>query len=136
MMDVHSFFCKKFLMILLNILFFLMIRRPPRSTLFPYSTLFRSRCQFTEPKQRQSVYCVKILAKTCERTELANHSQRAEEHTSELQSRETISYAVFCLKKKILQVISPLYMASAYLHLSPIMCKILPISAYQATLNL
>ena len=30
---------------------------------------------FTEPKQRQLVHCVKILAKTCERTELANHSQ-------------------------------------------------------------
>src|SRR5213075_3590340 len=70
--------------------FFLMIRRPPRSTqqgtLFPYTTLFRSlvlhSCGF-EPGTKG----------------VANH-ERSEEHTSELQSRLVISYAVFCLKKK------------------------------------
>src|SRR6187402_3669420 len=70
--------------------FFLMIRRPPRSTrlatLFPYTTLFRSR----PASDRCPVLGVPAL---CPRA-------RSEEHTSELQSQLTISYAVFCLKKK------------------------------------
>src|ERR1043166_10047467 len=66
--------------------FFLMIRRPPRSTLFPYTTLFRS--------SLCSAACTSGWpAKTVRRN-------RSEEHTSELQSRFGISYAVFCLKKK------------------------------------
>src|SRR5213593_4969227 len=70
--------------------FFLMIRRPPRSTrlatLFPYTTLFRSRCgRPRSPRARQPA---------------AGPRGRSEEHTSELQSQLTISYAVFCLKKK------------------------------------
>src|ERR1043165_10190464 len=68
------------------VFFFLMIRRPPRSTLFPYTTLFRSqwRCNLScrsEGRPRGT-------------------GPRSEEHTSELQSRGLISYAVFCLKKK------------------------------------
>src|SRR5213592_5085108 len=69
--------------------FFLMIRRPPRSTqrstLFPYTTLFRS-CWCGRARNR-SRYDSPAPA-------------RSEEHTSELQSRYVISYAVFCLKKK------------------------------------
>src|SRR3712207_7343708 len=98
-----------------------MIRRPPRSTLFPYTTLFRSmdcrfeatetkrcavgqtltmRCRFAgniQPRRQQSAYGVP--------------GRRSEEHTSELQSRQylvcrllldkkhaNISYAVSCLK--------------------------------------
>src|ERR1044071_10313773 len=68
--------------------FFLMIRRPPRSTLFPYTTLFRSIAGC--PVAVSKLDC-KIVA--------AQHL-RSEEHTSELQSRVDISYAVFCLKKK------------------------------------
>src|ERR1043166_9815375 len=68
--------------------FFLMIRRPPRSTLFPYTTLFRSICSM----RRCSILQV-AEENNCE-------SKRSEEHTSELQSRFGISYAVFCLKKK------------------------------------
>src|ERR1044071_10142951 len=67
--------------------FFLMIRRPPRSTLFPYTTLFRSRCRV--PGHR--LVALRHL--------LHNAVPRSEEHTSELQSRVDISYAVFCLKK-------------------------------------
>src|SRR5881628_3974627 len=71
--------------------FFLMIRQPPRSTrqstLFPYTTLFRSR------RRRQSRSGTGGL--TCR-----IRSTRSEEHTSELQSLTDISYAVFCLKKK------------------------------------
>src|ERR1044071_7032546 len=66
--------------------FFLMIRRPPRSTLFPYTTLFRS------GGDPELCYCSVSYG--------AAWVQRSEEHTSELQSRVDISYAVFCLKKK------------------------------------
>src|SRR5213082_3666800 len=69
--------------------FFLMIRRPPRSTLcqtlFPYTTLFRSPHATTHDR------CCPVST---------SNVGRSEEHTSELQSPDTISYAVFCLKKK------------------------------------
>src|ERR1043165_10222743 len=67
--------------------FFLMIRRPPRSTLFPYTTLFRSACWFGVDRS------------TITRAVGEVRPLRSEEHTSELQSRGLISYAVFCLKK-------------------------------------
>src|ERR1051325_11800101 len=70
-----------------NYCFFLMIRRPPRSTLFPYTTLFRS------GPGRYTVYRSMNGGDTFD-------SLRSEEHTSELQSPYVISYAVFCLKKK------------------------------------
>src|SRR5690348_17885282 len=65
-----------------------MIRRPPRSTLFPYTTLFRS------PKK---VRPERFGAGEVE-LRMSFHV-RSEEHTSELQ-HPSISYAVFCLKKK------------------------------------
>src|SRR5213075_3594835 len=71
--------------------FFLMIRRPPRSTqqgtLFPYTTLFRSDAHL--PLRHAPGRALRGLLRL-----------RSEEHTSELQSRLVISYAVFCLKKK------------------------------------
>src|SRR6187402_3760746 len=74
--------------------FFLMIRRPPRSTrlatLFPYTTLFRSdraRGRAPRPAARRPW---RPSSRTSDR----------KSHTSELQSQLTISYAVFCLKKK------------------------------------
>src|SRR5213075_3431329 len=76
--------------------FFLMIRRPPRSTqqgtLFPYTTLFRSPAP---PGHSRSVCCRPPAGVHHSMT-----SRRSEEHTSELQSRLVISYAVFCLKTK------------------------------------
>src|ERR1043165_10187438 len=69
--------------------FFLMIRRPPRSTLFPYTTLFRSAFG-----RRVSLEVRKLAW-----LHLGGAAHRSEEHTSELQSRGLISYAVFCLKK-------------------------------------
>src|SRR5216110_3912293 len=75
--------------------FFLMIRRPPRSTqahtLFPYTTLFRS----WPPRSRTRPRPWRSSAGRGR----AWHA-RSEEPTSELQSRELISYAVLCLKKK------------------------------------
>src|SRR3546814_2423864 len=86
-------------MYLFLLFFFLMIRRPPRSTrtdtLFPYTTLFRSK-----PHRRQQE---KITARQARRRRHrpGPSAARSEEHTSELQSLMRISYAVFCLKKKM-----------------------------------
>src|SRR3546814_10785575 len=85
--------------------FFLMIRRPPRSTrtdtLFPYTTLFRS-LLFQPQARRRFDALVEKLGIIRGEGKLANcsGSGRSEEHTSELQSLMRISYAVFCLKKK------------------------------------
>src|SRR3546814_6870028 len=90
--------------------FFLMIRRPPRSTrtdtLFPYTTLFRSLHLLTHlgPVSVSSVAaCLKLsppaTSHLIDRMVIAG--LRSEEHTSELQSLMRISYAVFCLKQKI-----------------------------------
>src|SRR3546814_4483993 len=94
-----------------------MIRRPPRSTrtdtLFPYTTLFRSR-QATESRDlgfaRPAVRHAGIQPFHSRRAEKRHRQRftplwpkrlgRSEEHTSELQSLMRISYAVFCLKKK------------------------------------
>src|SRR5215510_16107294 len=73
-----SFFCFVF--------FFLMIRRPPRSTLFPYTTLFRSRARPPGFRQHRPRY---------ERA-----AGRDRKSTRLNSSHVAISYAVFCLKKK------------------------------------
>src|SRR3546814_5534051 len=100
--------------------FFLMIRRPPRSTrtdtLFPYTTLFRSPGSFVPPTVfkvdgigtlEREVFGPVLHVATYEATDLGRvldavnaAGYRSEEHTSELQSLMRISYAVFCLKKK------------------------------------
>src|SRR5215813_13987056 len=71
--------------------FFLMIRRPPRSTLFPYTTLFRSRRQ-AGPLARPGRF-----ATTQRRPE-----PRSEEHTSELQSRPQLVCRLLLEKKKMM----------------------------------
>src|SRR3546814_1790360 len=91
-------------------IFFLMIRRPPRSTrtdtLFPYTTLFRS-----DPRRPQGAGRYRaqdgefgLSDPPSGRCVAGLHDRRgrlrSEEHTSELQSLMRISYAVFCLKKK------------------------------------
>src|SRR3546814_13421150 len=97
----------------LVIIFFLMIRRPPRSTrtdtLFPYTTLFRSprrrnrRAGRSGGRRRRRRRRRAPRHRPRRRNEIGlqyNAVQRSEEHTSELQSLMRISYAVFCLKKK------------------------------------
>src|SRR3546814_15872504 len=78
--------------------FFLMIRRPPRSTrtdtLFPYTTLFRS---YPGGRDRRLPAFRRAPPRGASRQRA---DRRSEEHTSELQSLMRISYAVFCLKKK------------------------------------
>src|SRR5215475_15687592 len=70
--------------------FFLMIRRPPRSTLFPYTTLFRSPQVRAHPRGGRG-------------PQVAGHrrdQRRSEEHTSELQSRENLVCRLPLEKKK------------------------------------
>src|SRR5690349_23576396 len=83
--------------------FFIMIRRPPISTLFPYTTLFRSNCKcFTNPSsliftaknvratnEVKTVFCLKTV-----------FFLRSEEHTSELQSRRDLVCRLLLEKKK------------------------------------
>src|SRR3546814_7399467 len=92
-----------------------MIRRPPRSTrtdtLFPYTTLFRSRAAACTANPRRAAAPRRTARPAARRArlhrkaaaavlELRRSAGRSEEHTSELQSLMRISYAVFCLKKK------------------------------------
>src|SRR5437667_7135886 len=74
-----------------------MIRRPPRSTLFPYTTLFRS----SNP-ERDYVAHFEIPEFTClcPRSGFPDFGQRDRKSTRLNSSHITISYAVFCLKKK------------------------------------
>src|SRR5436305_11220186 len=77
--------------------FFLMIRRPPRSTLFPYTTLFRSRRQ---PRlQRAARAQFRPQAAAVHRTADGEDRKSTRLNSSHVR----ISYAVFCLKKKKVQ---------------------------------
>src|SRR3546814_6463475 len=112
-------------MLISFVFFFLMIRRPPRSTrtdtLFPYTTLFRSRFRSdrsasaasglahrahhlssaTNARRSSRFSAVKRSNAPAHLPSNPDHTVfRSEEHTSELQSLMRISYAVFCLKKK------------------------------------
>src|SRR6185436_20385137 len=76
-------FCSTFF----SFFFFLMIRRPPRSTLFPYTTLFRSRADRAAPCR-------------IDRTHYIRFEGRSEEHTSELQSPDHLVCRLLLEKKK------------------------------------
>src|SRR3712207_8543566 len=73
--------------------FFLMIRRPPRSTLFPYTTLFRSAAMpirtWASSREELEAECSRLPA-----------NLRSEEHTSELQSRQYLVCRLLLEKKK------------------------------------
>ena len=104
-----------------------MIRRPPRSTLFPYTTLFRSLKKKMLEEYAKGNYVIaggdwnanppdfkpegkfdgnRFVSTKVQMSDKTFSStwkwayDRSEEHTSELQSHSFISYAVFCLKKK------------------------------------
>src|SRR5574337_1580133 len=74
--------------VLVPVFFFLMIRRPPRSTLFPYTTLFRSEGRSWEDSGAQSGCSGPLTLR------------RSEEHTSELQSPLTLVCRLLLEKKK------------------------------------
>src|SRR5690348_18474658 len=80
-------------------LFFLMIRRPPRSTLFPYTTLFRSAfCGRRRFRSCEDVTISSMAATSAVPKSLMNY--RSEEHTSELQSPVHLVCRLLLEKKK------------------------------------
>src|SRR5258708_36302284 len=90
------------------VIFFLMIRRPPRSTLFPYTTLFRSRPEPAWAWQGRRI--LRLNACDADHRECLPEGRerrwkrrgRADRKSTRLNSsHQIISYAVFCLKKKI-----------------------------------
>src|SRR5206468_12884854 len=85
------------------VFFFLMLRRPPRSTLFPYTTLFRS----SPPRSRSFRTAAharrRIRATSARSTPVSScrsHRRTDRKSTRLNSSHDQISYAVFCLKKK------------------------------------
>src|SRR3712207_8224920 len=108
-----------------NVFFFLMIRRPPRSTLFPYTTLFRS--YSSTSSVAVSDHCRSSRKRTTgapeasASTSLAIASKRSEEHTSELQSRQYLVCRLLLEKKtlhcSIFSSPSILYVQPSYVHL-------------------
>src|SRR2546422_7702253 len=101
--------------------FFLMIRRPPRSTLFPYTTLFRSDVRLGNPKilKTKRAGLVESLLLVVSAKELKSNgggpvlrrwrevckTRRSEEHTSELQSRLHLVCRLLLEKKKQTKIV-------------------------------
>src|SRR3712207_7429242 len=84
-----------------------MIRRPPRSTLFPYTTLFRSQVKTEALTSCQGLGCSYQLARYAPSSPIGSplayieRLARSEEHTSELQSRQYLVCRLLLEKKKI-----------------------------------
>src|SRR5690349_22488640 len=117
MMFVHPFFCLVLLCFLFSLFFFfLMVRRPPRSTLFPYTTLFRSGAdadcaRWSSCGASERWLCGIRFARarrtgvrdghgTARALRYARDRGRDRKSTRLNSSHVEISYAVFCLKKK------------------------------------
>src|SRR3712207_8360681 len=93
--------------------FFLMIRRPPRSTLFPYTTLFRSRRVLTRTRALVPPLLRGALSEEALEEIVAAAEElrevRSEEHTSELQSRQYLVCRLLLEKKQLAKYTSLLY---------------------------
>src|SRR5260221_10565077 len=103
--------------------FFLMIRRPPRSTLFPYTTLFRSLQKLSrkrKPRRGAGGVLIRIAGSLypeifCRRFSLVRdflvfdnlNENRSEEHTSELQSHSDLVCRLLLEKKKNFRIVPP-----------------------------
>src|SRR5260370_15060606 len=96
-----------------------MIRRPPRSTLFPYTTLFRSK--------RRDADAVAVLDRNAVGLGQAVHARddprRSEEHTSELQSHLNLVCRLLLEKKKISTIIIHTFNSSVMTRISLFICK-------------
>src|SRR5438874_9782237 len=82
-----------------TLFFFLIIRRPPRSTLFPYTTLFRSASALFAGGSRSNMRSPRLRSRPAPGRVSAN---RSEEHTSELQSRRDLVCRLLLEKKNFL----------------------------------
>src|SRR5256885_7848155 len=113
-----------FAAVVIFLFFFLMIRRPPRSTLFPYTTLFRSRSDRAGAfrglrlRRRRREPVRRLLPH-----EPDPHADLLDRKSTRLNSSHlVISYAVFCLKKKkydVSQPSPPPTLCSTYQHACP-----------------
>src|SRR2546430_17167129 len=90
--NVYSFYFLETDCLVALFFFFLMIRRPPRSTLFPYTTLFRS---LTKSKKHY------VGLTWADGDKKGGFAMRSEEHTSELQSQSNLVCRLLLEKKKI-----------------------------------
>src|SRR3712207_7043417 len=101
--------------------FFLMIRRPPRSTLFPYTTLFRSAHRARERRARRAAARGDPHARLRRRRHPVAAQGGDRKSTRLNSSHANISYAVFCLKKKKFSpsLFSSLSLYSSFLFSSP-----------------
>src|SRR3712207_8294921 len=97
-------------MFMYQLFFFLMIRQPPRSTLFPYTTLFRSRLGARDrrahgrggdprPRRARALPVLHLRARAGRARALRRARPRSEEHTSELQSRQYLVCRLLLEKK-------------------------------------
>src|SRR2546430_3947406 len=88
-----------------------MIRRPPRSTLFPYTTLFRStknrgiRCKRDDARRSVASCATRPGRYRADQREMSRYATRSEEHTSELQSQSNLVCRLLLEKKK--QIVRP-----------------------------
>src|SRR5437868_15326765 len=115
MLDPDLGSCRTFAYILLTIrylyvyIFFLLLRRPPRSTLFPYTTLFRSLEDLLRgllPGGGERARRLLVEA----RPRAGDERQREDRKSTRLNSSHvSISYAVFCLKKKKKKAFAPAF---------------------------
>src|SRR5438309_8585294 len=90
--------CGSFRCSIVHSSFFFMLLRPPRFTLFPYTTLFRSGGKGSTPVARSNIHCIAWFGHI-----LPNHAMqwiRSEEHTSELQSQFHLVCRLLLEKKK------------------------------------
>src|SRR5688572_31696347 len=94
-----------------SLFFFLLIRRPPRSTLFPYTTLFRSARQVAprdvllencrgEARQNRAQHDAEEHLRAAQHADHRHRAERSEEHTSELQSQSNLVCRLLLEKKK------------------------------------
>src|SRR3712207_7447928 len=100
------------MIVMLLCFFFLMIRRPPRSTLFPYTTLFRSCAdeaallqdapggRVDDARRRRELVRVRVGEPGIDKRSRRLGRVRSEEHTSELQSRQYLVCRLLLEKKK------------------------------------
>src|SRR2546430_10438994 len=116
MINISSTSCN-----ILKFFFFLMIRRPPRSTLFPYTTLFRSQWKSgiisNEPTKVGKAFAVLVPQTDGDGNDLGG--VRSEEHTSELQSQSNLVCRLLLEKKKHAIAELPDYLSLVSAHHTP-----------------
>src|SRR5690242_20815959 len=97
-----------------------MIRRPPRSTLFPYTTLFRSaHLLLPEPTKEQLDQLIDLVDEALRaHADDVDLASRSEEHTSELQSHVNLVCRLLLEKKKHIKIIIPNPLHLTYIYLT------------------